>query len=235
MATKIDISGKRFGRLTVISFSHIKATCSFWNCQCDCGKTCIVGKRNLNAGHTQSCGCYKKERHAEGTRNDLTGLKFGYLTVVKFHDSVKTGTRWLCRCVCGVEKVMMNRNLKYSRPSSCGCRGASLSNSAQINSIYSDYKNRANKKELEFDMSLSKFEELIQKGCHYCGTEKSNSKTTSRNTFKYNGLDRIDSSKGYTLDNVVPCCSICNIAKSSLSQSDFIEHIKRIYNYLVQK
>jgi hypothetical protein len=46
--------------------------------------------------------------------------------------------------------------------------------------------------------------------------------------YYYNGLDRIDSSKGYTRDNVEPCCVICNTMKWTLSKKDFLKHIALI-------
>ena len=49
----------------------------------------------------------------------------------------------------------------------------------------------------------------------------------------HNGIDRVDSSKGYTIDNVVPCCSACNYAKHEMSVSEFKEYITRVYNHLI--
>ena len=47
--------------------------------------------------------------------------------------------------------------------------------------------------------------------------------------FVRNGLDRVDSNLGYTLDNVLPCCSICNYAKQDLRQDVFMQWIARAY------
>lgn len=49
--------------------------------------------------------------------------------------------------------------------------------------------------------------------------------------FTYNGLDRIDSSKGHTLDNVVTCCATCNYMKRSMTHDEFIDHIDKVYNH----
>lgn len=57
MAKMLDLTGKRFGRLTVISFDHKGNGHCYWNCQCDCGNTKIVSTALLRNGHTQSCGC----------------------------------------------------------------------------------------------------------------------------------------------------------------------------------
>lgn len=71
---------------------------------------------------------------------------------------------------------------------------------------------------IEFDLLFEDYEPLHGKSCHYCNSDST-------------GLDRIDSDGGYTLDNVVPCCKHCNYAKGSRSTKDFMEHIKRVYEY----
>ena len=53
-----DISGIRYGRLTVLKFLQMtKSGQSRWLCQCDCGTMTIVQIGHLNNGHTVSCGC----------------------------------------------------------------------------------------------------------------------------------------------------------------------------------
>lgn len=49
-----------------------------------------------------------------------------------------------------------------------------------------------------------------------------------------NGIDRIDSSKDYSSDNCVPCCSRCNIMKLNIPYSEFLDSIKKIYNYRIK-
>lgn len=59
-----DLTGKRFGRLIVLSvnykakFPNQKTT---YNCKCDCGKESITSAQNLIKGHTKSCGCLRRE------------------------------------------------------------------------------------------------------------------------------------------------------------------------------
>ena len=48
-----------------------------------------------------------------------------------------------------------------------------------------------------------------------------------------NGIDRLDSSKGYTINNCVPCCSKCNLMKSNFKKEDFLQHISKIYNFSI--
>jgi hypothetical protein len=58
---RIDITGKRYGRLVVLSYSHSNKGFAIWNCQCDCGNTKIIYGASLKKGLTISCGCYRSE------------------------------------------------------------------------------------------------------------------------------------------------------------------------------
>lgn len=63
----LDLTGERFGRLTVLSRNYekqrqIKGNRSHWNCVCSCGNTVVVSADNLRRGLSTSCGCYQKER-----------------------------------------------------------------------------------------------------------------------------------------------------------------------------
>jgi hypothetical protein len=90
------------------------------------------------------------------------------------------------------------------------------------------------------DLSLEEFYWLSQQPCYYCGEEKSNKFTYCRkgdrsspearekSILLYNGIDRIDSSKGHTKDNVVPCCKYCNFGKGKLSLNEFNIWIDRV-------
>ena len=64
MSKIIDITGQRFGRLVVIGRVPNKTGRreTLWRCKCDCGNETVVAKGHLTTGHTQSCGCYLKER-----------------------------------------------------------------------------------------------------------------------------------------------------------------------------
>lgn len=65
-----DLTGRRFGRLTVLSRAEDHVCPSgqhkvLWNCKCDCGNEIIVWSGNLKNSHTQSCGCLQKEKTSE--------------------------------------------------------------------------------------------------------------------------------------------------------------------------
>lgn len=62
MAKFIDLTGQRFGRLTVAKVDEINKNGSYtWKCECECGKKTIVSSPNLRRGITKSCGCLRKE------------------------------------------------------------------------------------------------------------------------------------------------------------------------------
>ena len=98
--------------------------------------------------------------------------------------------------------------------------------------LMSSYKFNAKKKGLDYTLTEVQFKELTQKDCYYCGAKPSN--ITGRNrpagSYIYNGLDRIDNTKGYIIDNVVTCCKTCNGAKSDLTLQEYKDFIKRSYN-----
>lgn len=71
-----DITGQRFGRLTVIKFDHKnKYHIRFFLCKCDCGNYKVVSYSNLKLGRTKSCGCL----HREKLSKDITGKRFNHL------------------------------------------------------------------------------------------------------------------------------------------------------------
>lgn len=125
MPTFIDLTGQKFGRLTVLYKSFKKGNNWFWHCICDCGNEKDIDGRNLRGGHSRSCGCLSKELSAERQKQtaiDLTGEIFEYLTVIKRYGSDDRGeAKWLCKCECGKEVVVLGSNLRTGHTQSCGC------------------------------------------------------------------------------------------------------------------
>lgn len=129
-----DLTGKKFGRLTVLRRAteqewprgagrHAK-----WLCRCDCGKLTFVQSAELKNGRTKSCGCLAKESAAAlayklGKNNfqDLTGKKFGKLTVLKQGDYYQRQVQWICKCDCGNLTTVRTTYLLNGHTTSCGC------------------------------------------------------------------------------------------------------------------
>ena len=68
---------------------------------------------------------------------------------------------------------------------------------------------------------MSDFYTIKKQPCNYCGS-----------TIKENGIDRVDSNKGYTTVNCVPCCTMCNTMKWTMGRIQFYQQVKRIYKHL---
>ena len=90
------------------------------------------------------------------------------------------------------------------------------------NKAYTILQNIANNKNLEINITKENFYELIDKECYFCGSidEKG-----------FNGIDRDDCTKGYTLDNVNTCCETCNFIKGNMNTYTFMLKIKHILKY----
>lgn len=173
---------------------------------------------------------------------DLTGRKFGRLTVLRLSPVRKHGKAvFVCQCECGNIKRARGSHLLLGSVKSCGCLAADFiknlkrlkKGEASFNRVFADYKNRAVMKTHEFKLSKQLFRELIVKPCVYCGDSLSNTSKTKHcnGAFKYTGLDRVDNNRGYIKDNVEPCCTDCNFAKAGKSKEEFLVWIERLKNF----
>ena len=113
---------------------------------------------------------------------------------------------------------------------SCGCLRKIASGEANFNKLYNTYKKSVSAKKLGFSLSKDEFIKITSEICFYCKTEPKQkvNRRFSNGTYIYNGIDRKDNSKGYTPKNAIPCCFICNRAKSEMSYKDFIKWIQAI-------
>lgn len=119
---RIDITGQRFGMLTVIKEVEPKKYSRRWLCKCDCGNETVVYMSSLRSGNTKSCGCLQKEKASQRNFIDLTGKKFGKLTVLsRLGQSKSRKVLWNCRCECGNETVAESHKLLSGETKSCGC------------------------------------------------------------------------------------------------------------------
>lgn len=116
-----DLTGQRFGRLTVIERADNKGTKTMWLCKCDCGNKVIKEGSNLKNEDTQSCGCLRSEKTSERSLKDLVGKRFGMLAVLRRADNVGKNTMWLCKCDCGNETITSGGRLVIGITRSCGC------------------------------------------------------------------------------------------------------------------
>ena len=166
---------------------------------------------------------------------DETGNRHGKLTVIKRSKKVGNygAVYWDCICDCGKTTSVMGYPLRTGKTKTCGhCRS---DREKQINKLFLYYRAGAKKRDLGWRLTRKEFTLLIEQRCRYCGTDLSNKQRINGATLRYNGIDRLDSSKGYTLDNVAPCCKICNIAKQQASVDEFLFWVEKVYKYSVRE
>ena len=105
MSKVIDLTGRQFGRLTVIGDTGERRNYkAVWHCRCTCGREVDTLSASLQNGKTRSCGCLRKEELSKMSIVDLTGQRFGSLTVMNITNR-RSGDKvmWHCRCDCGRE------------------------------------------------------------------------------------------------------------------------------------
>ena len=169
----INELGNKYGRLTVIERAENDSKKDAkWICQCECGKKTIVAGYSLRSGNTKSCGCLQKEDLSKRVLKDLSGQKFGFLTVLYQNGrSPSQEVIWHCKCDCGNEKDVLASSLTKSKTISCGCSRRSLGEYKieQIlkeNNISFIQEYSPSKKELSFrgrfDFYLPKIDVLIE-------------------------------------------------------------------------
>lgn len=122
----LDLTGRRFGKLTVLrqTEKRMDQGSVVWLCQCDCGRQKEVSARRLTRGKVRSCGCL-----SDPPPKDYIGKRFGRLTVTEYggrtyrrtERSRATINLWKCRCDCGKEVTVAQPELQSGDTQSCGC------------------------------------------------------------------------------------------------------------------
>ncbi len=193
---------------------------------------------------------YKRSKIKEGE-------VFGRLVVIKKDETSTPGNPYyFVKCSCDGKMVSVRGSaLREKNTVSCGCyqkesRFGDLGVSSW-NQIIAGYRSGAKGRGHTFELSFEYFVSHAIQNCHYCGAKprKHNKYLNSDGFFSHprsgrkdpsviekawielNGLDRIDNDKGYIEGNIVPCCTICNYAKHSLTYEEFITYINNLVLY----
>ena len=169
---------------------------------------------------------------------DLTGQVFGKLTVEALSPerTCNSGAKWVCKCECGGTATVASTTLVSGKVRSCGCmRHPWSAKTPQANTLFRRCNYWAKARKLSFSLSFDEFFALISRPCHYCGAAPVQLATPKRRDKReagYNGIDRVDSNVGYTIENSVPCCKVCNIAKREMPLSSFRAWIRKASAHL---
>lgn len=115
--------GLKIGKLTLIKFlGRDKHSKKQWLCECECGNTCIRVEGNLKTTKVPHCGCSPAWKGFNRRFTDLTGRKFGRLTVREYYGKDKySHNLWLCYCECGKASIVESAALTSGKSRSCGC------------------------------------------------------------------------------------------------------------------
>ena len=195
-----------------------------------------------------------KETKMHWNVKDITGQKFGRLTVIRRSGTSKQReVIWECRCDCGTVKDIRASHLSMGRTQSCGCyhkdmmretrKGKPSSKRlpagvAAFNHLFASYKSSAAQRGLSWELTKEECLSLYQSPCYYCGalpncvTYPSTTDKKHGGAFIFNGIDRVDNSLGYTSENVVTCCKDCNYAKRDRSLAEFKEWVTRLHQHM---
>ena len=102
--------------------------------------------------------------------------------------------------------------------------------------VYREYVKKSKERNINFEISLEDASKLFVQNCTYCGRPPAN--VRKRDTgiqVSYQGIDRVDNTRGYELGNIAPCCKYCNSFKNDRNKEEFEKHLLDILNYTVQR
>lgn len=181
--------------------------------------------------------------------HDITNHKFGRLTALELVENkrvTRAGKKpayyryWRCLCDCGNAVTIRQSHLCDSRSQSCGCIMLELKKASRKSSIdlvksqlHTRYRVSSRLRSKEFSLTKDDIWTISQQDCFWCGRQPCmiiRPQHRDAEAFTYNGIDRYDSEIGYTLENCVPCCDQCNIAKCNYTPEEFRDWIDRVYH-----
>ena len=184
-------------------------------------------------------------------RKDLSGKRFGRLIVLEPTDEMRReNVVWKCLCDCGKTYRVITASLNRGHTRSCGCLHTDTASKvgkingratrmkygeASFRDVLRIYKRNAKDRGVSFELTTEEFAELTKTNCYYCGDEPANISHPKRNygPYIYNGIDRVDNSRGYVFENCVACCTNCNKMKVRMDVNDFLGQIRKINDHLL--
>lgn len=166
------------------------------------------------------------------------GDRFGKLIVQSFagYDKSESNPLWNCLCDCGRESTPSSCNLANGNTTQCRrCKWDKHVNpDSSTRRAFGMYARQAKSRSLSFELTFEQFKDMVTENCFYCGVEPRANSYSSESSVSVpmTGVDRLDSSLGYSPDNCVPCCGTCNKAKLDRTPQEFIDWIRRAADHL---
>lgn len=249
-----DRTGQIWGSLKIIEPTEKRSGSSvIWKTICvKCNtivlRSAITFKKNSTCGKTQcKLGL---------SVTDLHGKKFGKLTVISFFGVRKTKPSWKCECDCGNVKIMNTDSLVLNHTKSCGCITKQMRlktpGEASWNARWYDHATGAINRNIKNELTKEEFIKISSQNCFYCdiapnswnrylmenGSVKNrqiSKEMVARAYININGIDRVNNSIGYAVNNSVPCCSNCNYAKRVHSFHEWLAFLERFQSGITER
>jgi len=148
------------------------------------------------------------------------GQKFGALKVLEIIPrGAGSSRRIACLCDCGKNYEVNADRLFHGLTTKCySCANPKWfpGIESHIRAQYVNYRGGAARRGYDYQLTMDEFREIYLSDCFYCGISPAK------------GIDRRDNSIGYLVENCVPCCKHCNLAKRDMSEKEFIAWIVRM-------
>lgn len=141
---------------------------------------------------------------------------------------------------CGVKLTLrwdaIIADTKNGKCSKCCGNNVIPTKNAVYNVLYNSYKQNAIMRNFNFELTKQDFIKIVSQNCFYCGESPHEMQSLKRYNktripILTNGIDRKDSNAGYTVENCVPCCEMCNRMKLNYDINTFYQHIDKIYQH----
>lgn len=177
---------------------------------------------------------------------NYSGIKFNHLTLLhKVREGGQgVGAIWKALCDCGNEKEVIARRVVHGQVRSCGkCQysrdlalpGRRLGGElrAAERRLYSRYMDKSVARGVAWELTPEQFRKLIGESCEYCG--RNPDRVIHSSKLKYNGVDRVYNTLGYTQGNCVAACSTCRSYKGDSNFQEFLDHCMEVATHTVTR
>lgn len=171
-------------------------------------------------------------------RAQLEGRTFGRLSVLRLSRIDKSRAVWEVICDCGNRFEVDTHALNRGRTRQCNlCRLKQLwknnkNPDAALNQIWAHYRSNARREKRPFRLSKEQFRKLTSSPCFFTGRMPSRTRrSVGGSTYTYNGIDRLDNQKGYTIENCVPCSWEINRMKGAMTLKGFLSICREVVKH----